>query len=105
PAGFRWIEPNDAMNNVLVFARRSKDGSREVVCIANLSPVPRESYRVGLPRPGDWAELLNTDSTHYGGSGIGNMGQVTAEQLSWHGQPYSAVVTVPPPAGAWLRPA
>jgi 1,4-alpha-glucan branching enzyme len=105
PDGFRWLEPNDAMNNVLVFSRVSKDRSREVVCIANLSPVPREGYRVGLPRAGAWVELLNTDSTFYGGSGIGNMGQVTAEELSWHDQPYSAVVTVPPLAVVWLRPA
>jgi 1,4-alpha-glucan branching enzyme len=101
--GFRWIEPNDAMNNVLVFSRISKDGSREVVCIANLSPVPRAGYRVGLPRAGHWSELLNTDSTFYGGSGVGNMGQVTAEEQPWHGQPYSAVVTVPPLAVVWLR--
>ena len=60
--GFVWIEPNDAMNNVLAFARVSKDGERQVVCIANLAPVPRESYRVGLPQGGAWTELLNTDS-------------------------------------------
>jgi 1,4-alpha-glucan branching enzyme len=103
--GFRWIEPNDAMNNVLVFSRISKDRTREVVCIANLAPVPREGYRVGLPRAGAWDELLNTDSTFYGGSGIGNMGQVTAEELSWHDLPYSATVTVPPLGVVWLRPA
>jgi len=103
--GFRWIEPNDAMNNVLVFSRISKDRTREVVCIANLAPVPREGYRVGLPRAGTWDELLNTDSTFYGGSGIGNMGQVTTEELSWHDLPYSATVTVPPLGVVWLRPA
>ncbi|MFL5927616.1 MAG: 1,4-alpha-glucan branching protein GlgB [Gaiellaceae bacterium] len=103
--GFRWIEPNDAMNNVLVFSRNSKDGAREVVCIANLAPLPRQGYRVGLPRGGEWLELMNTDSTYYGGSGLGNMGKVTAEDISWHDQPYSAILTLPPLAVVWLRPA
>ena len=103
--GFRWIEPNDAANNVLVFARVSKDGERQVVCIANLAPVPRESYRVGLPLEGGWTELLNTDSAFYGGSGIGNMGKVIAEATPWHDQPFSAVLTLPPLAVVWLQPA
>jgi 1,4-alpha-glucan branching enzyme len=103
--GFLWIEPNDAMNNVLAFARVSKDGKRHVVCIANLAPVPRENYRVGLPRGGKWTELMNTDSTYYGGTGIGNMGEVEAEERAWQDQPYSAVVTLPPLAVLWLCPA
>jgi 1,4-alpha-glucan branching enzyme len=78
--GFAWIEPNDAMNNVLAFARISKDRSRRLVCVANLAPVPREGYRVGLPQGAAWSELLNTDSAFYGGTGIGNMGNVTAEK-------------------------
>jgi 1,4-alpha-glucan branching enzyme len=102
--GFRWIEPNDAMNNVLVFARVSKDGERQVVCIANLAPVPREGYRVGLPLGGEWTELLNTDSAYYGGSGIGNMGKVEAEETPWHDQPFSAVLTLPPLAVVWFQP-
>ena len=103
--GFTWIEPNDAMSNMLAFARLSKDGSRQVVCVANLAPVPREGYRVGLPRGGKWTELMNTDSTYYGGTGIGNMGEVEAEDVSWHDQPYSARVTLPPLAVIWLTPA
>jgi len=103
--GFRWIEPNDAMNNVLVFARVSKDGERQVVCIANLAPVPRERYRVGLPVAGEWTELLNTDSAYYGGTGVGNMGKVIAEETTWHDQPFSAVLTLPPLAVVWLQPA
>jgi 1,4-alpha-glucan branching enzyme len=84
--------------------RLSKDGERQLVCIANLSPVPRESYRVGLPRAGDWHEVLNTDSTFYAGGGIGNMGKVTAEERPWHDQPFSAEVTLPPLSVIWLRP-
>ncbi len=102
--GFRWIEPNDALNNVLVFARVSKDGTRQVVCIANLAPVPREGYRVGLPVAGAWTELLNTDSAFYGGTGVGNLGQVTAEPRPWHSEPFSALLTLPPLSVVWLRP-
>ena len=68
PAGFWWLEPNDADNNVLAFARRSREGERVVVFVANLSPVPREGYRLGLPRSGRWREALNTDSAFYGGT-------------------------------------
>ena len=103
--GFRWLEPNDAMSNVFAYLRLSRDGERVVVCVANLSPVPREGYRVGLPKGGDWVELLNTDSTYYSGSGIGNMGKVAAVKHGWHDQPFSATLTLPPLAVVWLRPA
>ncbi len=103
--GFRWLEPNDATNNVFAFMRISVDGARTLVCAANLSPVPRERYRVGVPKPGAWLELLNTDSVYYGGSGVGNLGAVEAEEHGWHGQPYSAEVTLPPLGVVWLRPA
>jgi 1,4-alpha-glucan branching enzyme len=103
--GFVWIEPNDAANNVVAFMRVSRDGSKQVVCIANLSPVPREGYRVGLPVEGAWEEVLNTDSVHYGGTGVGNLGEVKAAGRGWHGQPFSADVTLPPLSVLWLRPA
>jgi len=105
PDGFTWIEPNDVANNVLAFARIAKGGKRQLVCVANLSPVPREGYRVGLPNGGAWSEVLNTDSTFYGGSGVGNLGAVRAEETPWHDQPCSALVTLPPLGVVWLRPA
>jgi 1,4-alpha-glucan branching enzyme len=100
--GFRWLEPNDALNNVLAFMRISKDRLRRLVCIANLAPVPREGYRVGLPEGGVWREVLNTDSAFYGGSGVGNLGEVHAAELGWHDQPYSAEVALPPLGVVWL---
>jgi 1,4-alpha-glucan branching enzyme len=103
--GFRWLEPNDATSNVFAFMRLSQDGERSLVCVANLSPIPREGYRVGLPSAGEWQELLNTDSTYYGGGGIGNMGKVAAEERGWHDQPFSAELTLPPLSVVWLRPA
>ncbi len=104
PAGFWWLEPNDADNNVLAFARQSREGERVVVFIANLSPVPRENYRLGLPRSGRWREALNTDSSYYGGSDVGNLGGVQPEPIPWHDQPFSAEVTLPPLAALWLVP-
>jgi 1,4-alpha-glucan branching enzyme len=86
------------------FARRDKSGERVVVFVANLSPVPRTGYRLGLPRSGRWREALNTDSSFYGGSDTGNYGGVEAEPLGWMGQPYSAEITLPPLAALWLVP-
>jgi 1,4-alpha-glucan branching enzyme len=104
PSGFQWLEPNDASNNVLAFARVSADGSDVVVCVCNLSPVPRDGYRLGMPRAGRWVEALNTDSTYYGGSDLGNLGGIEAEEVGWHDQPYSAEVTLPPLSTLWLVP-
>ncbi len=104
PSGFWWIEPNDADRNVVAFARQSRNGERVVVFVANLSPTPRPGYRLGLPRSGRWHEALNTDSTFYGGSDMGNLGAVEAEPIPWHGQPVSAEITLPPLASVWLVP-
>ena len=104
PAGLWWIEANDAASNVFAFGRASRDGNRVLVCAANLSPIPRERYRLGLPRPGHWIEILNTDSAHYGGSDLGNQHGVEAEPVPWHGQNTSAEVTLPPLAVIWLIP-
>ena len=68
---FWWLEPNDAENSVFAFARIGKDASKPVVFVANLTPGPRHGYGLGLPVPGRWTELVNTDSLRYGGSDIG----------------------------------
>ena len=104
PSGFRWLEANDAAANVLAFARYAKDGECALVCVCNLSPVPREGYRLGLPQAGRWREALNTDSTYYGGSDVGNLGGVESEAVPWHEQPFSAEVTLPPLGVVWLVP-
>jgi 1,4-alpha-glucan branching enzyme len=104
PSGFWWIEANDADANVFAFARRTADSERVVVYVANLSPVPREGYRLGLPRAGRWRELVNTDSGYYGGSDVGNLGGGEAGPLAWQSQPYSAEITLPPLGTLWLVP-
>ncbi len=104
-SGFSWIDANDSANNVFSFIRFPKDPDDDpLVCVANFSAVPHHNYRLGLPRAGSWTELLNTDAGTYSGSGVGNLGVVTADQGEHHGQPASASLTVPPLATLWLRP-
>ncbi|MFL5859975.1 MAG: 1,4-alpha-glucan branching protein GlgB, partial [Solirubrobacteraceae bacterium] len=104
PAGFWWLEPNDADNNIIAFARQSRDGNRIVVFVANLSPVVQSGYRLGLPRSSRWREAINTDSSDYGGGDVGTLGGVQPEPIPWHNQPFSAEVTLPPLAAVWLVP-
>lgn len=106
PDGFRWIDANDSARSVLSFVRRDpvSPDNKPVVCIANFSGVPHHDVRVGLPVTGMWREVVNTDSTDYGGSGVGNMGSVTAVAEPSHDQPASALVQVPPLGVLWLIP-
>jgi 1,4-alpha-glucan branching enzyme len=104
PHGFRWLDANDVERNIIAFVRLGADGERALACICNLSPVPREHYRVGLPHGGRWREALNTDSEHYGGSNVGNYGGVETEPSPWQGQPHSAELTLPPLGVVWLTP-
>jgi 1,4-alpha-glucan branching enzyme len=73
--------------------------------VANLAPVVRHDFRLGLPRGGRWSEVLNTDAAAYGGANLGNAGSVHAGARPWHGQPFSAALTLPPLAAIWLVPA
>ncbi|MEE8601078.1 1,4-alpha-glucan branching protein GlgB [Euzebya tangerina] len=103
PEGFRWIEANNADQNVLSFLRLGSGGDPDIAVVANLSPVPLTSHRVGLSRPGRWEEIVNTDASRYGGGNIGNMGGVEATDEPWHDLSYSAQVVCPPLGVVWLR--
>ncbi|GAA0263054.1 1,4-alpha-glucan branching protein GlgB [Saccharothrix mutabilis subsp. mutabilis] len=103
PEGFSWIDANDSAGNVLSFVRIGEDGSL-LACVANFAGMPHHDYRVGLPVAGRWREVVNTDSSAYGGSGVGNMGGVEAEEKPWHGRPASAVLQLPPAGVLWLAP-
>ncbi|MCX6894659.1 MAG: alpha amylase C-terminal domain-containing protein, partial [Verrucomicrobia bacterium] len=96
PHGFAWIDCADTANSILSFIRRDTQGQGEAVVILNLTPVPRHNYRIGLPRQGEWREALNSDAKIYGGSGMGNLGRVTATEQPRHSQPFSANFTLPP---------
>ena len=102
PEGFRWIDANDADNNVISFYRTDKSGEHFLVCICNMSPVPRDGFRVGLPKGARFTEVVNTDAEHYGGTNVGNMGSVLAEPKPWHGLDQSAVINLPPLGTLWL---
>jgi len=102
PEGFRWIDASDSDSNVLSFLRFG-DG-KVMACVANLSPVVRHGYRIGLPEGGSWREVLNTDATIFGGSGVGNGGAVWASDHPWHGLAFSAEMTLPPLGVLWLAP-
>jgi len=103
PAGFTWIDVADAEHNVFSWVRWSETG-QPLVCVANFSPSPWTNHRLGLPHEGQWTELINTDAEVYGGSGVGNLGAVRAEPIGCHGQPASALVTLPPLGTLWFTP-
>jgi 1,4-alpha-glucan branching enzyme len=100
--GFHWIDANDASGNCFSFLRFGEDGTA-IACVANFAAVPHEGYRLGLPYPGRWDEVLNTDAEAYFGSGVGNFGGVEAREQMWHGQPASATLRIPPLGVLWLR--
>ncbi|MGQ0845839.1 MAG: 1,4-alpha-glucan branching protein GlgB [Sporichthyaceae bacterium] len=102
PEGFRWIDANDSNSNVFSFLRYGSDGS-VLACIANFANTVHSDYRLGLPHPGRWAEVLNTDAAGYTGSGVGNLGGVDAREEEWHGLPASTTLTLPPLGTIWLR--
>ncbi len=102
PSGFEWVDANDAEQSVFTFLRR--DGPRFVLIACNATPVPRHGYRVGVPHGGRWAEALNSDAEVYGGSGVGNLGGVDAEEVPHHGRSHSVVLSLPPLGAVLLRP-
>ncbi|MCM2327019.1 MAG: 1,4-alpha-glucan branching protein GlgB [Lysobacter sp.] len=100
--GFRWLEVSDRQNSVFAWLRTGGEGASPVVALCNFTPVPRPGYRVGLPLPGRWREILNTDAAAYGGSNAGNAGGVFADGPPSHDMPCSASIDLPPLATIWL---
>ncbi len=103
PAGFQWIDANNSDENVIAFMRIAPSSGRRLICVCNFAPVVRKGYRVGVPAPGLYREILNSDSAHYGGSNQGNAGGVTAQQMPWHGLSHSLSLTLPPLATVWFE--
>ena len=101
--GFEWIDLNDWENSTLLTLRKGKHPDDLIVCGYNFTPVPRQGYRVGLPKPGIYEEVLNTDAAIYGGSGVGNPRFIRAEQIEWQGRGWSVPVTLPPLGAIYLR--
>lgn len=101
--GFEWIDMSDRASSVIVFLRKGNNPEDRTVVVMNMTPVPRESYRIGLPFGGAWKEALNSDAIEFGGSGVVN-GHVHAENLNWQGRSHSAELTLPPLGGVVLVP-
>jgi len=103
PEGFTWLEFRDSENSVLSFYRKDRVG-RILVCLFNMTPVPRNGYRVGVPEEGAYREVLNTDAAEFGGSGLDNPGILQTEPVHWNGQPCSLHLTLPPLGAVYLIP-
>lgn len=102
PGGFRWVDCNDASGSTLSWLRLAAGNAAPVLVVCNFTPVPRYDYQVGVPRAGSWRELLNSDASTYGGSGIGNLGAVQAGPEPHHGLPASLRLQLPPLACLFL---
>jgi 1,4-alpha-glucan branching enzyme len=96
PEGFAWIDAANGAESILSYVRRGRDPHELAVIVCNFTPVPRHDYRIGVPRPGRYRERINTDAEIYGGSGVGNAGEVHADPHPMHGQPYSLRLHLPP---------
>jgi 1,4-alpha-glucan branching enzyme len=103
-SGFEWIEANDAAASVISFLRHGRDPEDFVLVVCNFTPVVRDEYRVGVPRPGYYREILNTDSKYYEGTDLGNAGGVNAEPIPWNDRPYSIKLKLPPLAASYFKP-
>jgi 1,4-alpha-glucan branching enzyme len=103
PAGFQWIDCNDNDNSVFSFIRRAKDPNDSIVVLLNFTPVPRDGYRIGVPDPGAYAELLNSDAGIYGGANRGNGGVAFTEPIASHGHAQSLYLQLPPLACLLLK--
>ncbi len=102
-SGFEWIDFSDTDNSVIVYLRKTPASDASVVCVCNLTPVPRHGYRIGVPKAGQYRELINTDAFVYGGSNVGNFGGVHSTPIPLHNLPHSLTLTLPPLAVLLLK--
>src|SRR5579863_1901536 len=96
PEGFSWIDPHDSDNSVISFMRKSKNPDDTLVFVCNFTPVPRHGYRMGVPEAGEYYELINSDATRYGGSGLENLQSMPSGPMYWQSCPHSILLTLPP---------
>ncbi len=96
PAGFSWIDCHDSDNSVVSFIRCSKNADETLVFVCNFTPVPRHGYRIGVPNPGEYYEVINSDATCYGGSGLENTQPMPSGPIYWQSCPHSILLTLPP---------
>lgn len=102
-SGFEWVDCNDTQQSALAFLRHAQSTDEVILIVLNFTPLPRYNYRVGVPRPGYWREVLNSDAIEYGGSGHGNNGGADATPIPYHGRPFSLNLTLPPLGALYLK--
>lgn len=103
PAGFEWIDCNDALQSTLSIMRKARLMQEVVIGAFNFTPVSRQNYRVGVPSGGFWKEILNSNAQDYGGSGQGSLGGIEASPIPFHGRHYSLIITLPPLAAVFFK--
>jgi 1,4-alpha-glucan branching enzyme len=103
-AGFSWIDCNDNENSVVSLIRRAKDGGSPVIAVINFTPVQRDGYLIGVPQPGGYLELLNSDAEVYGGENVGNGGMVFTEPIAAHGYAQALRLILPALSCLLLKP-
>ncbi|MCA9934443.1 MAG: 1,4-alpha-glucan branching enzyme, partial [Anaerolineales bacterium] len=101
--GFQWIDFRDGQRSILAFARIAPSSGEQVLVVCNFTPVVRDDYRLGVPKAGDYREILNSDAQQYGGTGIVNSEPMTSEPTAWQEQPHSIRLTLPPLGIVYLK--
>lgn len=101
--GFEWIDTSDRNNSVVVYARKGNVHKEQLIIILNMTPLPRENYRIGVPMQGIWAEIFNSDSHEFWGSGKTNKSLIMADEIAWQGKAYSISLTLPPLGASVLK--
>ncbi|MBM2840771.1 MAG: 1,4-alpha-glucan branching protein, partial [Bacteroidetes bacterium] len=101
--GFDWIDFQDVANSIISFERKAKNPDDAIIAVFNFTPIPRQAYRIGARHPGTYKELLNSDAAAYGGSNMGNNGEVASEAIPQHGRDHSLSLTLPPLAALFLK--
>jgi 1,4-alpha-glucan branching enzyme len=101
--GFEWIECGAWEDSMLAWVRKGHHWENDILIVCNFTPVVRENYRIGVPQPGRWREILNSDAAIYGGGNRGNAGGVSSEPFRWQGRDHSALLTLPPLSAVFFK--
>jgi len=100
--GFEWIWCDDADNSIVSFVRKDDHGN-QILCVFNFTPVVRNDYRLGAPTRGKWKEIFNTDASMFGGSNVGNFGEVWTQDIPWQNREWSLNIKLSPLAAVYFK--
>ena len=101
--GFEWIDASNMADSVIVYIRKGVDPANDLVVVLNMTPVPHQNYRIGVPAAGEWQEVFNSDQQQYWGSGMINYNPIKTDHEAWHGKENSMQVTAPPLGAAIFK--